>query len=88
MVGNLHKCVYGAAMAKGDNEFALVLTRPEKIAAVVMISGRFTLLVFEHNLDQKALGGMPALVTHGLYDFVLLIEEGQPWPPFSAQLFA
>jgi phospholipase/carboxylesterase len=72
------KCVSVAGFSQGAMmSLALALTRPEKIAAVVAMSGRFPSLVLEHDLDQKALGGMPVLVTHGLYDPVLLIEEGR-----------
>lgn len=72
------KCVYVAGFSQGAMmSLALALTRPEKIAAVVAMSGRFPLPVLEHDLDRKALEGMPMLVTHGLYDPVLLIEEGR-----------
>lgn len=72
------KCVYVAGFSQGAMmSLALALTRPEKVAAVVVMSGRFPSLVFEHDLDQNALEGMPVLVTHGLYDPVLLVEEGR-----------
>jgi len=72
------KCMYVAGFSQGAMMgLALALTRPEKIAGVVAMSGRFPSLVLEHELDQKALSGMPVLVTHGLYDPVLPIEEGR-----------
>ncbi|HEX8833616.1 MAG TPA: alpha/beta fold hydrolase [Abditibacteriaceae bacterium] len=72
------KCIYVAGFSQGAMmSLALALTRPEKIAAVVAMSGRFPSLVLEHELDQRALGDMPVLVTHGLYDPVLPIEEGR-----------
>lgn len=72
------KCVYVAGFSQGAMmSLALALTRPEKIAAVVAMSGRFPTLALEHDLDRKALGGMPVLVTHGLYDPVLPVEEGR-----------
>lgn len=72
------KCVYVAGFSQGAMmSLALALTRPEKIAAVVAMSGRFPALALEHDPDRKALGGMPVLVTHGLYDPVLPVEEGR-----------
>jgi phospholipase/carboxylesterase len=72
------KCVYVAGFSQGAMmSLALALTRPEKIAGVVAMSGRFPLPVLEHELDRNALEGMPVLVTHGLYDSMLLIEEGR-----------
>jgi phospholipase/carboxylesterase len=72
------KCVYVAGFSQGAMmSLALALTRPEKIAAVVALSGRFPSFVLEHDPDRKSLEGMPALVTHGLYDPVLPIEEGR-----------
>jgi phospholipase/carboxylesterase len=72
------KCVYVAGFSQGAMmSLALALTRPEKIAGVVAMSGRFPSSVLPHDLDQNALEGMPVLVTHGLYDPVLPIEEGR-----------
>lgn len=72
------KCVYLAGFSQGAMmSLAFALTRPEKIAGVVAMSGRFPSLVLEHELDREALGGMPVLVTHGLYDPVLSVEEGR-----------
>jgi phospholipase/carboxylesterase len=70
--------VYLAGFSQGAMmSLALALTRPEKIAGVVAMSGRFPLSVLGDDLDRKALGGMPVLVTHGLYDPMLPIEEGR-----------
>lgn len=72
------KCVYVAGFSQGAMmSLALALTRPDKIAGVVAMSGRFPSPVLERELDQKALEGMPVLVTHGLYDPVLPVEEGR-----------
>jgi phospholipase/carboxylesterase len=56
---------------------ALMLTRPEQIEGVVAMSGRFPEQVLQRDLEQKALAGMPVLVTHGIYDNVLPIENGR-----------
>jgi phospholipase/carboxylesterase len=72
------KCVYVAGFSQGAMmSLALALTRPEKIAGVVAMSGRFPSLALGHEPDQKSLRGMPVLVTHGLYDPVLPVEEGR-----------
>ena len=56
---------------------ALLLTRPEKVAGVVAMSGRFPQQVIGLEPDREALAGKPVLVTHGLYDPVLPIENGR-----------
>lgn len=56
---------------------ALMLTRPERLAGVVAMSGRLPEQVLEHPHDRKALAGMPVLVTHGLYDTMLPVENGR-----------
>jgi phospholipase/carboxylesterase len=56
---------------------ALALTRPEKFAGAVIMSGRYPSQVLEHGPDLKALKGKPFLVTHGIYDPVLPIEQGR-----------
>ena len=56
---------------------ALVLTRPEKVAGVVAMSGRLPRQVVESEPDRDALKGKPFLVTHGLYDPVLPVENGR-----------
>lgn len=72
------RCIYLTGFSQGAMMgLALALTRPEKIAGVVAMSGRFPSQVLEHELDQKLYEGMPVLVTHGIYDPVLPIEEGR-----------
>lgn len=56
---------------------ALLLTRPEKVAGVVAMSGRLPRQVLEREPDPSALAGKPVLVMHGLYDQVLPIENGR-----------
>jgi len=56
---------------------ALTLTRPEKVAGVVAMSGRLPRQVLELEPDREALNGKPVLVTHGLYDSMLPIENGR-----------
>jgi phospholipase/carboxylesterase len=53
------------------------VNNPEKIAGAVVMSGRYPSHVLEHEPDERALTGKPFLVTHGLYDPVLPIEEGR-----------
>lgn len=57
---------------------SLLLTQPEKLAGVVAMSGRFPAGVLEQTLPAPAaLAGLPVLVTHGLYDPVLPIQNGR-----------
>lgn len=56
---------------------ALLLTRPEKIAGVVAMSGRLPRQVLEREPDAGALSGKPVLITHGLYDPVLSVGNGR-----------
>jgi phospholipase/carboxylesterase len=56
---------------------AVALTQPEKIAGAVVMSGRFPSQVLEHEPDLRALKDKPFLVTHGLHDPVLPIEQGR-----------
>lgn len=56
---------------------ALMLTRPEKVAGLVAMSGRLPRQLLEIEPDRDALTGKPVLVTHGLYDPVLPVENGR-----------
>ena len=56
---------------------AMTLTSPEKLAGVVAMSGRLPEHVLGRETDREALNGKPVLVTHGLYDPVLPIENGR-----------
>jgi phospholipase/carboxylesterase len=72
------RCLYLAGFSQGAMmSFALMLTRPEKVAGVVAMSGRMPSQVLEQSPDLKALKGMPVLVTHGIYDPLLPIEHGR-----------
>jgi phospholipase/carboxylesterase len=70
--------VYLSGFSQGAMmSLALLLTRPEKLAGVVAMSGRLPAQVFEREPDREALKGKPVLLTHGLYDTVLPIEQGR-----------
>jgi phospholipase/carboxylesterase len=72
------KCVYVAGFSQGAMmSLALALNWPERIAGVVAMSGRFPSRVLKSALDEKALEGLPFMVTHGIYDPVLPIEQGR-----------
>jgi phospholipase/carboxylesterase len=71
-------CVYVAGFSQGAMmSLALALNWPEKVAGVVAMSGRFPSHVLKAELDEEALKAMPFMVTHGMYDPVLPIEEGR-----------
>lgn len=70
--------VYLAGFSQGAMmSLALLLTRPEKLAGVTAMSGRLPVQVLELEPDREALTGKPVLVTHGLYDTVLPVEQGR-----------
>ncbi len=70
--------VYLAGFSQGAMmSLALLLTRPEKLAGVVAMSGRLPRQVLEREPDREALDGKPVLITHGLYDPVLPVENGR-----------
>jgi phospholipase/carboxylesterase len=70
--------VYLAGFSQGAMMgLALTLTRPGKVAGVVAMSGRLPRQVLELEPDREALAGKPILVTHGLYDPVLPVENGR-----------
>src|SRR5215207_8312627 len=70
--------VYLAGFSQGSMmSLALLLTRPEKVAGVVAMSGRLPVQVLEREPDRGALNGKPVLVTHGLHDTVLPVEQGR-----------
>jgi len=56
---------------------ALMLTRPERLAGVAAMSGRLPRQVIEAEPDRDALEGMPVIITHGLYDPVLPVENAR-----------
>jgi phospholipase/carboxylesterase len=65
---------------------ALTLTRPEKVAGVAAMSGRLPKQLLELEPDREALAGKPILVTHGLYDPVLPVEQGRAARDYLATL--
>ena len=70
--------VYLAGFSQGAMmSLALLLTSPEKLAGVAAMSGRLPSQVFEREPDREALTGKPVLLTHGLYDPVIPIEQGR-----------
>lgn len=70
--------VYLAGFSQGAMMgLALTLTRPDKVAGLVAMSGRLPEQVREHEPDREALAGKPILVTHGLYDPVLSVEQAR-----------
>jgi phospholipase/carboxylesterase len=72
--GRVYLCGFsqGAMMS-----LSLMLTSPEKIAGVVAMSGRLPRQVLEREPDRASLAGKPVLITHGLYDPVLPVEQGR-----------
>ena len=72
------KCVYLAGFSQGAMmSLALMLSRPEKIAGVVAMSGRLPEIAASVEVDREALAGMPVLLTHGIYDPVLPVQQGR-----------
>lgn len=70
--------VYLAGFSQGAMmSLALLLTRPEKLAGVVAMSGRLPVQALEREPDRESLAGKPVLVTHGIYDPVLSVEQGR-----------
>ena len=70
--------VYLAGFSQGAMmSLALLLTRPEKLAGVVAMSGRLPVNVLGREPDRESLKGKPVMVTHGLYDPVLPVENGR-----------
>lgn len=65
---------------------ALLVTSPEKVAGVVAMSGRLPRQVLELEPDREALAGKPVLVTHGLYDPVLPIDNGHAVRDYLSEL--
>lgn len=70
--------VYVAGFSQGAMMgLALTLTRPDKVAGLVAMSGRLPRQVLEHEPDREALAGKPVIITHGIYDPVLPVEQGR-----------
>ncbi len=56
---------------------SVLLSEPEKFAGVVAMSGRAMLEMLPDKKEFDALKDFPILVTHGIYDQVLPIENGR-----------
>jgi phospholipase/carboxylesterase len=79
--------VYLAGFSQGAMmSLGLTLTRPDKVAGLVAMSGRLPRQVQEHEPDREALKGKPVLVTHGLYDPVLPVGQGREARDYLASL--
>jgi phospholipase/carboxylesterase len=71
-------CVYLMGFSQGAMmTLAHAINHPEKIGGAVVMSGRYPSHVLEEERDSQALQAKPFLVTHGIYDPVLPIEEGR-----------
>lgn len=70
--------VYLAGFSQGAvMSMALALKRPEKIAGVAAMSGSFPAQMLAHRTVGQALAGMHVLITHGLHDAVLPVEQSR-----------
>lgn len=71
-------CVYLMGFSQGAMmSLAVALTNPEKITGVVAMSGRLPSQVLSRLASQEALSKLSLIVTHGIYDPVLPIENGR-----------
>jgi phospholipase/carboxylesterase len=71
-------CVYLMGFSQGAAmSLSVALTHPEKLGGVVAMSGRFPSLMRSEMADREAFRGLPILITHGIYDPVLPIEDGR-----------
>ena len=65
---------------------ALMLTRPERLAGVAAMSGRLPRQVIEAEPDRDALDGLPVIITHGIHDPVLPVENARDARRYLEQL--
>ena len=87
MYGADARRVYLAGFSQGAMmSLALLLTSPEKLAGVVGMSGRLPSQVLEREPDREALTGKPVLLTHGLYDPMIPVEQGRAAREYLAAL--
>lgn len=56
---------------------SVLLTRPEKVAGIVAMSGRILPEVLPQMAAPEAMRGIPALVVHGIHDPVLPVHHGR-----------
>ena len=76
--GTDERRTYLAGFSQGAMmSLALVLTRPEKLAGVAAMSGRLPRQVLGREPDREALSGMPVIITHGVFDPVLPVEDAR-----------
>jgi len=57
--------------------YSLILTEPEKFAGAVTMSGRLVTENLPGIAAAERLRGFPLLITHGTYDYVLLVDNGR-----------
>jgi phospholipase/carboxylesterase len=70
-------CVFLMGFSQGAMmSLNVALTRPDKVAAVVAMSGRLPTQALAQVGEPETLRGMPVFVSHGIYDPVLPIENG------------
>jgi phospholipase/carboxylesterase len=70
--------VYLAGFSQGAMmSMNVALTRPEKVAGVLAMSGRLLPEVLPGMAAPEQLQDLPFMVTHGIYDDVLPIENGR-----------
>lgn len=71
------KCTYLLGFSQGSiMSYSVLAKRPEKIAGIVAMSGRFLEEFFPAASDER-IAGFPILVIHGLSDEVLPIQNGR-----------
>lgn len=56
---------------------SLALTEPERVAGVVVMSGRLPLEVEPHIAAPERLEGLPIFVAHGIYDAMISIADAR-----------
>jgi len=72
------ECVYLMGFSQGAMmSLAVALTQPEKVTGVVAMSGRLPAQVIPKMASPEALSKLSLIVTHGIYDPVLPIENGR-----------
>lgn len=79
--------VYPMGFSQGAMmSLALTLTSPERVAGVVAMSGRLPKQDLGLEPDEEAVAGKPILVTHGIYDPVLPVENGRSVRDYLSEL--
>lgn len=71
-------CVFLMGFSQGAMmSLSVALTWPDRVAAVVAMSGRLPAQALAQVAEPETLRGMPVFVAHGIYDPVLPIENGR-----------